>query len=76
MITEATQRSEKVEEASETVETDLTAGHPPEERSQRRRSRAHNDPRARRNTQRINSAEGEAQVVESTKATNTEESNL
>ena len=76
VITEATQRSEKVEEASETVETDLTAGHPPEERSQRRRSRAHNDPRARRNTQRINSAEGEAQVVESTKATNTEESNL
>lgn len=76
VMTEATQRSEKVEEVSETVETDLTAGHPPEERSQRRRSRAHNDPRARRNTQRINSAEGEAQMEESTKATNTEESNL
>ena len=75
VMTEATQRSEKVEEASKTVETDLTAEHPPE-RSQRRRSRAHNDPRARRNTQRINSAEGEAQVEESTKATNTEESNL
>ncbi len=74
-MTEATQGSEKVEEASKTVETDLTAEHPPE-RSQRRRSRAHNDPRARRNTQRINSDEGEAQVEESTKATNTEESNL
>ena len=74
-MTEATQGSEKVEEASKTVETDLTAEHPPE-RSQRRRSRAHNDPRARRNTQRINSAVGEAQVEESTKATNTEESNL
>lgn len=71
----ATQSSGKAEEASKTVETDLTAERPPE-RSQRRRSRAHNDPRARRNTRHINSAKVEAQVEESAKATNTEESNL
>ena len=61
--------SNKAEEASEIANTDLMP-------SQRRRSRAHNDPRARRNTQRLSSSAAQTPAEETTKATNTEESNL
>ena len=64
--------SNKTEEASESADTDLDPLMP----SQRRRSRAHNDPRARRNTQRLSSSAEQTPAEETTKATNTEESNL
>ena len=72
---EVAQTSEKVEETSVLTQTTKTDLQPPM-RSQRRRSRAHNDPRARRNTQRLSSPAAQTPAEESAKATNTEESNL
>jgi len=70
----STETTADASEPAETVAPDADVEQTPVRSHRRRRNRAHNDPRARRNTQRAKLTADETK--ESTEATSTEESNL